>query len=110
MRQYYKYSKFSFGMYNDYEVGLVFVVDPGYIEWCILNISGFCLTDLNELLKGGFVKQVKDQWANRRVGEPEYNIHFEAYDSYDHITQEVMMSTDYYDFSDEAINLNNSRI
>lgn len=110
MKRYNKYSVFNFGMYKGYEVGLIFVVDPGYIEWCIDEITGFCITDLNELLEVGFVSQKEDQWTVRMVGEPEHNIHLDVYDSYDHIIEEVVISKDFYYFSDDAIKKNNNRI
>ncbi len=46
-------SKLDFGMYRGYEIGIVYVFDPGYLDWCINNISGFHITDLNELMEIG---------------------------------------------------------
>jgi len=52
MKGYYnKDSKLDFGMYKGYELGIVFVFDPSYIEWCINNIDNFFISDLNELMQ-----------------------------------------------------------
>lgn len=110
MRKYSKHSRFSFGLYKGYEFGLIFVVDPGYVEWCILNIKDFCVSDLNDLLSEGFVSQDDQQWGTRMIGEPTQNIHLQVYDSYDTITSEVIMSSDFYRFSEKAIEENSRKL
>lgn len=53
---YNKNSKLDFGMYEGYELGIVYSFDPTYIGWCINNIDKFCIEDLDELEKFGVLK------------------------------------------------------
>lgn len=46
-------SKFDFGMYSGYDVGLVYIFDPNYIKWCIHNVDEFCIDDLEDLQRYG---------------------------------------------------------
>ena len=110
MKRFDKYTRFNFGMYKGYELGLVFVVDPGYISWCINNIQDFTVRDLDSLIQTGTVRQSDNQWAVRMVGEPSHNIHFEIYNSYDEIVGEVDVRKEYCPISEQTIALNKSRL
>lgn len=41
----------GFGMYKGYTVGVVFLFDSSYIDWCINNIDGFYIEDLDYLIE-----------------------------------------------------------
>ncbi len=47
---YGSFRHFTFGKYQDLPVWAVYVAAPNYIEWCLENVEGFCISDLEELI------------------------------------------------------------
>ena len=74
----------DFGLYKGYEVGIVFVSDQGYFKWCLDNISGFHLYELETLISIGQVKKTDINWQVRVIG-PEANEVIEIFSSIDEI-------------------------
>lgn len=76
---YNRNSKFDFGMYKGYEVGVVYSLDSNYIDWCIKNISHFFIEDLEILELFGITRWSLEFEIQRelKVGELNYLInHF----------------------------------
>src|SRR5690625_1901976 len=46
-------SKFDFGMYDGYEIGLVYAYHLDYIRWCIETVEHFAIRDLDILQEIG---------------------------------------------------------
>lgn len=62
--EYNSRTKFTFGKYIGHELGIVFLYDPSYIEWCIDNTPMY-VTDLQALQDNGVIR--KTNWVlNRR--------------------------------------------
>lgn len=92
----------DFGLYKGFEVGIVFVSDHGYFKWCIENIPGFHLYDLQYLIKLGQLR--KDEgWQFGMVG-PEMNEVIQVFGSIDEILPEG--GTYKIDWPDDLIAMN----
>ena len=60
----------DFGMYEGYELGIVYVFDPAYVEWCIITIDGFHIIDIEELEKNGIFYHGSMGHLYRMIGDP----------------------------------------
>lgn len=63
-----RFTVFSFGKYKGYELGIIYMCDPGYIEWCINNMDDFFVEDLDILMNIG-VLNPNLSWQYRAIGE-----------------------------------------
>lgn len=74
MRRIYNgHSILDFGFYKGKHLGLVFIADEDYINWCFANIDGFKITDLEELKKlkeKVFVTKL-EMWQIKSIGDPD---------------------------------------
>jgi hypothetical protein len=50
----------NFGRWDGYEVGIVYLFDPDYLDWCISNIDDFFIDDIDLLEKFGVFPLRKD--------------------------------------------------
>jgi len=111
MKHYNRFSKFDFGFYKDYELGLVFVFDAAYIDWCINNIDWFHITDIYELMELGVMIQ-SDSLQFRMVGKDAViGSHVNIWKSYKEMVEDIGpdYSPDKYTFSNETIVKNHSK-
>ncbi len=105
---YDKNSKLDFGMYKGYELGIVYVFDPPYIDWCINNIDKFCITDLNELKEYGVINEKLD-WQYKMIGDPSLIPNIDIFDTFQELIDNVDLGEKKYKFSDSTINKNESK-
>ncbi len=109
MKGYYnKDSKLDFGMYKGYELGIVFVFDPSYIEWCINNIDNFFISDLNELMQYSVYNEELD-CRYRMIGDPSLIPYIDVFDTFQELLENVDLGDKKYEFSDESIKINQSK-
>ena len=118
MRSYWSNELFDFGAYLGHEIGITFVTEIGYVEWCILNVNQFCIFDLDYLLKYGCIHNSRASKFELMVNHPEvrskglsaiWSTH-EAFVNF-LMTKEGRASVDTaWSFSNEAISLNRERV
>ena len=102
---YNKNSKIDFGMYKGYDLGIVYVFDPSYIEWCINNISGFHISDMDELKEISIINKEVD-WHLRLIGEPSLIAGIDTFDTYEKLAANIELGDNKYIFNEETINKN----
>lgn len=102
---YNKDSKLDFGMYKGYDLGIVYVFDPSYIDWCINKIEGFHISDLNELREYGIINEKLD-WHIRLIGEPGLIAGIDAFDTFEALIKNIKPGDIKYEFSKETIDKN----
>jgi hypothetical protein len=66
--EYKKESILDFGLYKGYELGIVYVFDPMYIDWCINNIENFYIADIEELMDYVLINENLN-WQYRANGD-----------------------------------------
>lgn len=106
--RYSKSSKLDFGMYKGYELGIVYLFDPSYVEWCINNIENFCVPDLEELMEYSVQNENLD-WHYRMVGDPSLIPNIDFFDAFEEVVENVNLGDKKYFFAEETITLTNSR-
>ncbi|MDX9697114.1 MAG: hypothetical protein RBT49_15090 [Bacteroidales bacterium] len=103
MKGYYnKNSKLDFGMYKGYELGIVYVFDPCYVDWCINNIDRFYIADLSELEKYSVLNEVLE-WQYRDIGDPSLIPNMDIFDTFQELIDHVDLGDKKHLFSDETI-------
>ena len=106
---YNKNSKLDFGMYKGYELGIVYVFDPSYIDWCINNIERFHITDLMELKEYSVIN--KDlEWQIRDFGDPSLISNIDVFETFQELIDNAILGDDKYEFSDETLKINECKI
>jgi len=99
---YNKNAKLDFGMYKGYELGIVYVFDPLYIDWCINNIDRFYISDFNELKEYGVIN--KDlNWQYRLVGEASYIPNIDRFKSFNELLENIDLGNNRFEFSPETL-------
>ncbi len=106
---YNKNSKLDFGMYKDYELGIVYVFDPSYIDWCINNIDNFFITDLDELKKYGVINEKIDT-QYRMIGDPSLIPNIDLFDTFQLLIDNFDLGDKRYKFSDETLRVNDEKL
>jgi len=102
---YRKDSQFDFGMFKGYELGIVYVFDPSYIDWCINNINGFCVIDLDELQKYSVVNPEVDVRI-KMVGEPSLIEGIDIFETFEELVENLEIGNNKYEFSQKTIDKN----
>lgn len=102
---YNKTSKLDFGMYKGYDLGIVYIFDPSYIDWCINNIDRFYITDLDELKELEVVNESLD-WQYKMIGDPSLIPNIDAFDFQDLIDNNISLGYKKYKFSEGTLNKN----
>lgn len=75
--------KLNFGMYKGHQLGLVYIFDPQYIEWCVNNVEGFTIKDF-DFLQTVKVLNPELNWEHRMIKDPTATINgFGVFDSFD---------------------------
>lgn len=100
----------DFGMYKGYDLGVVYVFDPRYIEWCILNIDKFCVENIEGLQDLGIINSNLN-WQYRMIGDPIIIPHIDVFESFEDLLLHVNLSDkEKYIFSDELIEKNKEKL
>lgn len=107
---YYRNSVLKFGMYKGYEVGLVYSFDAPYLEWCIDNISDFCINDLDELEEFGVIRYNPRYEIIREIGDGSLNEWINYFSSIQDIVREIGLAFTKFRFSESTRALNKVRI
>ena len=77
VREYNKESILDFGFYKGFQLGIVFICDPGWIDWSINHIPDFLITDLDDLIDAGVINGKLD-WKYKGCADARFipNINF----------------------------------
>lgn len=107
MRYYDKNTKIDFGMYDGYELGIVYVFDPFYINWCIINIEWFHISDLHELRHFG-VMNVDEKFleTQRRLGDAGMVDGIDEFNTFQEMLSKVNLGNHLFPFKNEVVNYN----
>jgi len=106
MNIYNKSSKLDFGLYKGYELGIVYVFDPSYIEWCIKNLDYFYVDGLEELQSlGTFYNKTRSINAHK-YGEPLAIPGLDAFPTFQDFIDSNLAPRNLYNFKKETIELN----
>lgn len=106
---YNKDSKLDFGMYKGYELGIVYVFDPSYVDWCINNIDRFYISDLDELKEFGVINEKLD-WQYKMIGDPSLIPNIDIFDTFQELIENVDLGEKKYNFSDETLRKNETKV
>ena len=109
MKEYYnKNTKLDFGMYKGYELGIVYVSDPSYIDWCINNIDRFYISDLKELMEYSVINKSLN-WEYRMIGEANLVIDLDTSETFQDLIDNYDLGDKKYIFSEDTIRKNESK-
>ncbi len=104
LKHYNKYTKLDFGMYKGYDLGIVYVFDPFYINWCIVNLNWFHISDLHELRHFGVMKvDSKYLELQRRVGDVSMVEGIDEYDTFKEMISKVHLGNHLFPFKREVV-------
>lgn len=102
-------STFRFGMYKDYQIGMVYALDIGYIEWCIFNIEGFFIIDIEELQSLGVFRKSHKYEPHRNYRFPEHLALLKVFKTIQELDKVFPFLNSDVKISEEALTLNNIR-
>lgn len=106
---YCRNSILKFGLYEGFEVGIVYSFDAPYLEWCIDNIPNFCIIDLDDLEKFGVIRNNRGYDIIREIGVGNLNKWLHYFASIQNIVREIGMACTSYRISHSAKLLNKER-
>jgi hypothetical protein len=66
--------KLRFGIFETYELWKAYSVDPDYIEWCIIKLDWFCISDIDVLQNYNVLKDRSDR--SHLAGDAVLNVNF----------------------------------
>lgn len=95
-------------MYQGYELGIVYIFDPAYIDWCINNIDRFYISDLEELKEIGVINESLD-WQYRMIGDPSLIPNIDIFETFQEFTENVELGDRKYIFNEETLKINDSK-
>jgi hypothetical protein len=99
-------------MFKGYELGIVYLFSPEYIEWCVDNIDGFCVLDLNEL-KEYSVFNKKLNFRYMQAGDPSLIPNIDAFKTIDELLENIDVArgdeNGKYPWNDDLLLLNENR-
>ena len=104
----YQDTKFDFGMYSGYELGIVYLFDQSYIEWCIENIKDFVIIGLYDLLDYKVIQLEVDRGV-RETSDPSMIPLIDVYETFDEFLENADCSLD-YEMPIDCIELNESKL
>lgn len=111
MKHYDKNTKLDFGMYDGYELGIVYVLDPFYINWCIINIEWFHIPDLHVLRYFGVMKvDEKHLELQRRIGDASIVEGIDEFNSFQEMISKVNLGNHLFPFKKDVIWYNFEKI
>jgi len=103
--RYNENSELDFGMYRGYELGIVYVFDPTYIDWCINNLDRFHIEDLHKLTEYGVINEKLD-WEYKMIGEPSLIPNIDVFETLQELLENIDLGTIKYKFSEKTIEKN----
>ena len=101
-------TKFKFGLFKGYELGVIYSLDPTYIEWCILNIPFFYISNLEELHQYGIVR-LNTNYNYRDLNYAGVIPLIDSFKTIQEITEKIGMANIDFRLSDQAILLNRKK-
>ncbi len=106
---YNKNSKLIFGKYKGYELGIVFLINPSYINWCINNIDDFYVFDLAVLEEFCLVKN-PENWEKRLIGKTKLFQKLDSRITFQEFFDNVYLSDRKYKLPDETLRTNELKL
>jgi len=98
----------KFGLFKGYELGVIYSLDPTYIEWCILNIPFFYISNLEELHQYGIVR-LNTNYNYRDLNYAGVIPLIDSFKTIQEITEKIGMANIDFRLSDQAILLNRKK-
>jgi len=97
-------------MYKGYELGVVYLFDPGYIYWCINEIDNFYIPDLDELKEYG-VFYTSLRFEYRMIDEPPSTLNpdIDIFLTFNEYIENIQPGRSKYPLSEETLQKNYSR-
>ena len=99
----------NFGLYKNYEVGIVYAFDFKYLEWCIFNIDEFYINDIEELMDIGVYRDSQEYQDARDMQFPEYYKFIVEFKSIQQLDKTLGILNPQFRFSFDAVRLNNRK-
>jgi len=107
LRHYDKNTKMDFGMYKGYDLGIVYVFDPFYINWCIVNIEWFHIPNLHELRHFGVMKVNEKFLETQRIlGDATMVDGIDEFESFQEMISKVHLGNYVFPFKKEVVKYN----
>lgn len=100
----------NFGLYRNYELGIVYAFDFKYIEWCIFNVEEFYLNDIEELIDIGVYRESGEYEENRDIHFAEYYSFIKEFRTIQKLDETLGILNSSFRLSDRAIKLNNLKL
>lgn len=89
---YNRNSKLDFGMYEGYEVGIIYSFDVQYIIWCIENVESFYIEDLNILHNFGIMRWNNGYQKHRELRVSDFNTSINQFSNIQEIVKNIGMA------------------
>jgi hypothetical protein len=102
---YDKDTKLDFGMYKGYDLGVVYIFDPLYVDWCINHIDDFFISDIWVYRNFGIVTKNID-WQVRQIGDPSLIPFIDMFDTFQEFCDETDLGDQRYSFSGNTVRKN----
>lgn len=102
-------SKINFGIYKGYQIGLIYAFDIGYLEWLILNVDSFFISDLKSLQKFGVFRQKRKYKKNIELGVGSLDKFMQEFNSIQELSSEINILNRNIFISSEAQAINSSK-
>jgi hypothetical protein len=109
LNRYTKNTKLNFGLYKGYEIGIIYAMDPTYLEWCIFNVEAFFIEDLQELQEYCIVKISSNYLMAREIGIPNFCLLIDEFESVEELSNTFGMANVKYRFKPEIIEINEKK-
>jgi len=77
-----RYTNMDFGKYKGYDLGIVFVFDRPYLEWCRNNIENLHIRDWDELIAMNIIALPPLDWQTRHYIDPGARFGFNEFESF----------------------------
>jgi hypothetical protein len=105
MRRYRKNTVLNFGKFKGYEIGIVYVFSPAYIEWAIDNIEDFCIVDLDELMQYSVI----DETPGWIYTDASLIPNIDVFDTFKELIENVDLGSEKYEFSEDTLAKNREK-
>ena len=102
----------NFGRWKGYELGIVFLFDPQYVEWCIKNVQDFAVLDIEQLEScGTFPDQKRFKETYALTNDPSLiNYWIDEWESIQQYAKVMGWSDRSFRFRDSTKKLNNEKL
>lgn len=100
-----------FGRWQGYQLGIVFLFDPQYVEWCINNIEDFAVLDIDQLEScGTFPGQKSYKRTYQVTNDPSLNPWVKEWKSIQEYAKAFGYSDKSFRFRDDTKQLNREKL